>query len=136
MIWLENCWIGVKQQPLSILWRSVLVVEETGVPGENNRPASSHRQTLSHNVHSIGTCRLKSLIDVLICKLHYGFGGIRHLTPLRQVSLSMFSLNSNNLYVQKLDRMRIIHRHLFHSKNICPLLFLSKEEEGAYHMFF
>jgi hypothetical protein len=33
------------------------------------------------------------------------------------------------------------HRHLFHSKNICPLLFL-KEEEGAYikeeegHIFF
>jgi hypothetical protein len=24
------------------------------------------------------------------------------------------------------------HRHLFHSKNICPLLFLSKEDEGAY----
>ena len=25
-----------------ILWRSVLLVEETGVPGENNRPAASH----------------------------------------------------------------------------------------------
>ena len=37
--------------------------------------------------------RLKSLIDVLICKLHYvgGFGGIRHLTLSRQVSFSMFS---------------------------------------------
>ena len=23
-------------------WRSVLLVEETGVPGENNRPATSH----------------------------------------------------------------------------------------------
>ena len=33
-----------------ISWRSVLLVEETGVPGENNRPAASHRQTLSHNV--------------------------------------------------------------------------------------
>jgi hypothetical protein len=29
-----------------ISWRSVLLVEETGVPGEN------HRQTLSHNVVS------------------------------------------------------------------------------------
>ena len=28
--------------------------------------------------------RLKSLIDVLICKLQYGFGGIRHLTLSRQ----------------------------------------------------
>ena len=48
---------------------------------------------------------LKSLIDVLICKLHYGFGGIRHLTLPRQVH---FSLNYNNLYVQKLARMRMI----------------------------
>ena len=35
-----------------ISWRSVLLVEETGVPGENHRPNASHRQTLSHNVVS------------------------------------------------------------------------------------
>jgi len=35
-----------------ISWRSVLLVEETGVPGENRRRAASHRQTLSHNVVS------------------------------------------------------------------------------------
>jgi len=35
-----------------ILWRSVLLVEETEVPGENHRPAVSHWQTLSHNVVS------------------------------------------------------------------------------------
>jgi len=34
-----------------ISWRSVLMVEETGVPGEN-RPVPSHWQTLSHNVVS------------------------------------------------------------------------------------
>ena len=33
-----------------ILWRSVLLVEETGVPGENHRPVASHFQTLSHDV--------------------------------------------------------------------------------------
>ena len=33
-------------------WRSVLLVEETGVPRENHRPAVSHRQTLPHNVVS------------------------------------------------------------------------------------
>jgi hypothetical protein len=32
-----------------ISWRSVLLVEETGVPGENHRPLASHWQTLSHN---------------------------------------------------------------------------------------
>ena len=35
-----------------ILWRSVLLVEETGVPGKNPQPVASHWQTLSHNVVS------------------------------------------------------------------------------------
>ena len=35
-----------------ISWRSILLVEETGVPGENHRPVASHWQTLSHNVVS------------------------------------------------------------------------------------
>jgi hypothetical protein len=30
-----------------ILWWSVLLVAETGVPGENQRPTASHLQTLS-----------------------------------------------------------------------------------------
>ena len=33
-----------------ISWRSVLLVEENGVPGENHRPVASHGQTLSHIV--------------------------------------------------------------------------------------
>jgi hypothetical protein len=32
--------------------RTVLLVEETGVLGENHRSAASHGQTLSHNVVS------------------------------------------------------------------------------------
>ena len=35
-----------------ISWRSVLLVEENRVPGENHRPVASHCQTLSHNVVS------------------------------------------------------------------------------------
>ena len=35
-----------------ISWLSILLVEETGAPGKNHRPAASHRQTLSHNVVS------------------------------------------------------------------------------------
>ena len=35
-----------------ISWQSVLLVEETGVPGENHRLVASHWQTLSHNVLS------------------------------------------------------------------------------------
>ena len=37
---------------LAISWWSVLLVEETGVPGENHPPAASHWQTLSHNAVS------------------------------------------------------------------------------------
>jgi len=33
-----------------ISWQSVLLVNETGEPKENHRPAPSHLQTLSHNV--------------------------------------------------------------------------------------
>jgi hypothetical protein len=35
-----------------ILWRSVLLVEETGVPGENHRPTTSHKKTSSYVVSS------------------------------------------------------------------------------------
>ena len=36
----------------AISWWSVLLVEETRVPGENHRPVASHGQTLSHNIVS------------------------------------------------------------------------------------
>jgi len=35
---------------LVITWRSVLLVEESGVSRKNHQPASSNQQTLSHNV--------------------------------------------------------------------------------------
>ena len=35
----------------AISWQSVLLVEETEVPGENHRPVAS--ETLSHNVVSL-----------------------------------------------------------------------------------
>ena len=35
-----------------ISWRSVLMVEEAGVPRENHQPIASHWQTSSHNVVS------------------------------------------------------------------------------------
>jgi hypothetical protein len=44
-----------------ISWRSVLLVEETGVPGENYRPVASHKQTLSHNVVSSTPCHERDL---------------------------------------------------------------------------
>jgi hypothetical protein len=33
-------------------WRSVLLVEQIGLPAENHQPVPSHSQTLSHNIDS------------------------------------------------------------------------------------
>ena len=52
----------------AISWRSVLLVEETGVPGENQRPVESHRQTLLHNVVHL------ALIEILT----HNISGDRH----------------------------------------------------------
>jgi len=52
-----------------ILWWSVLLVEETGVPRENHRPVASRWQTWSHNVSST-PCQSR-------IRTHY-FSGDRH----------------------------------------------------------
>jgi hypothetical protein len=44
----------------AISWRSVLLVEETGIPEEIHRLVASHRLTLSHNVVS-STPRLSGI---------------------------------------------------------------------------
>jgi hypothetical protein len=44
-----------------ISWRSVLLVEETEVPGENHRPVVRHGQTLSHNILSSTLLHLSSI---------------------------------------------------------------------------
>ena len=43
-----------------ISWRSVLFVEETGGPGENHRPVTSPRQTLSHNVVHLALIEIRT----------------------------------------------------------------------------
>ena len=40
----DNIWV--------ISSRSIILMDETGVHGENHPPVASHRQTLSHNVVS------------------------------------------------------------------------------------
>ena len=47
-----------------ISWRSILLVEEIRVPGENHRPAASYWQTLSHNV--LSTSRLSGIRILLV----------------------------------------------------------------------
>jgi hypothetical protein len=54
-----------------ISWRSVLLVEKTGVPGENHRPVASHWQTLSHNVVSSTPCHERGKITTTTVPLCY-----------------------------------------------------------------
>jgi hypothetical protein len=48
-IWEGGLWCLTPLSTVALSWRSVLLVEETGGPGENHRPEASHWQTLSHN---------------------------------------------------------------------------------------
>ena len=50
-LWL-GLWCLIFNNISVISWRSVFLVEETGIPGENHRPAPSHWQTLWHKVVS------------------------------------------------------------------------------------
>ena len=43
-----------------IAWWSVLLVEETGGPGENHQPVASHGQTLSHNVVHLALIKIQT----------------------------------------------------------------------------
>jgi len=54
----------------ALSWQSVLLVEKTGVPGENHRPAVSNYQTVSRNVVS-STPRMSEILS-------HNFSGDRH----------------------------------------------------------
>ena len=43
-----------------ISWRSALLVEEIGGPGENHRPVASHWQTWSHNVVHVALIEIRT----------------------------------------------------------------------------
>jgi hypothetical protein len=55
-----------------ISWRSALLVEETGGPGENNKPVASHWQTLPHNVVHLILSRFEPTTSVVICRYCIG----------------------------------------------------------------
>ena len=49
-VWFDCMVFNATFNNIPVISWSVLLVEETGGPGENHRFVGSHRQTLSHNV--------------------------------------------------------------------------------------
>jgi hypothetical protein len=43
-----------------ISWRSILLMEETGGPGQHHRPVASHWQPLSHNVVHLALVEIRT----------------------------------------------------------------------------
>jgi hypothetical protein len=89
-----------------ISWRSVLLVEETGVPAENIWSSTNHWQTLSHNIVSstfeltvlvvidtdcIGTCSYKFNIRSRLRRLPF-LGGryINSVSPTKHLISIIF----------------------------------------------
>jgi hypothetical protein len=81
-----------------ISWRSVLLVEETKVPGENHWHFTSHWETLSHNVgsstprHERGStlvhrrlCRVKNMLAMY---LKYHKAGLTPTTSVTSTAIS------------------------------------------------
>ena len=66
-----------------ISWWSVLLVEETGGPGKNHRPVTSHWQTLSQNAVHLALVEIRTHnISVLLDDLSSSFTSISFLTNL------------------------------------------------------
>jgi hypothetical protein len=68
----------------AISWRSVLLVEENRVPGENHQPAVSHWQTLSYN--NVSSAPHLSGI------LAHNVGGDRRWFPPYEVNIKLSAL--------------------------------------------
>ena len=69
-VWFRGCGVMVISDTFNnisvISWRSLLLVEETVVSGENHRSVASHWQTLAHNVVS-STPRLSVIRTHDVC---------------------------------------------------------------------
>jgi hypothetical protein len=93
-----------------ISWRSVLLVEESGVPGENHRPVTSHWQTLSHTITSTAAPRSVNITNMFSSKYSGGLHGmiawVFYIHLLLQLLLSPLLLlfwhtptvNENSIY--------------------------------------
>ena len=91
--------------------RSVLLVEETDVPGENHRPDANHRQNLSHNVDRVQLAKNGFEFTTLvvigtdctgICKSNY------HTITKRRPLLSNGSRVNTEVFYIDVNQKRVV----------------------------
>ena len=99
----------------AISWRLVLLVDETGVPGENHRPVASHWKTLSHNDvlnttgHDLSQVTEK-LYHIMLYRANFVWEAFE-LTTLVVIGIDCIgSCKSNLPYDHDHDRPRIFLR--------------------------
>ena len=122
---------------LAISWRSVLLVEEIGGPGENHQPVASHWQTLSHNVVHLALIEIRThYTSVLIgtdcvgnCKFNYHTimttTATSHLklftwqNTMRIFAFSYFRRKKNTWNIKYKD---ILTTMIFNPRNVSPFI--------------
>jgi hypothetical protein len=97
---------------LVISWRSVLLVEETGVSRENHWPVASHWQTLSHNFVS-STPRLSGV------RTHNVSGEIN---IINDICRAMHDVNDWNIFLGK-DMTNVLKPIYMCDQNFAQILF-------------
>ena len=107
-----------------ILWRSVLLVEETRVPGVNHRPAASHWKTLSHNVVSSTPCLSENQMHLWeMCKIKKNNNQLYNDITLEYKRIIHLRSLQGNLPKLKFNYFKI---HLFHATTTVLLIWLQK----------
>ena len=103
-------------------WRSVLLVEETGIPGENHLPAASHRETFSHNVVSNTPSpwagfELTTLVAIGIDGIGSGKSNYHTITTMTAF-LSTLKRTLTQIWMI-LKQTRILCNFSFYARNMC-----------------
>jgi hypothetical protein len=106
-----------------ISWRSVSMVEESGGPGENHRPAASHWQTLSHereSTHNISGDRYR--FHRGSCKSNYHRIRATTAPSNKAIDVNWHERPPNDTFSHKLKYRNRALIDVLHF--ICPLAYL------------